>query len=334
VVKPSGAAAGQVPPVRFTRLEPRNWRVAADSPNVLVLDYCDFTSTGIDLRDVNTWRANWTLWQGHGFERPAWDNAVQFKTRIFDQNRFPPDSGFTAAFRFTVTDAAALRGLELALEEPGLYRVTLNDQEVDFRNAATWLDPHIRSVVVEKLARAGDNVIQITGRPFDVRMELENVYLRGNFAAVPADKGFKLAAPTRLDFGSWAKQGRPFDGGSALYESEIEAPAGAGMLRVGLGKFEGSVAEVLLDGKRAAVLGWPPYTAEITASPGRHTVGVRVVSTPRNVFGPFHNRMKPRMRAWPAAWADFPEHQPPGSQYDVLDYGLMEPFEVSAGERK
>ncbi len=334
VVKPSGATPAAAPPVRFTRLEPLNWKIAADSPNVLVLDYCDFTTAGIDLRDVNTWRANWVLWQAHGFERPAWDNAVQFKTRIFDQNRFPPDSGFTATFRFTVADAAAMHGLELALEEPGLYHITLNGQEVDFRNAAAWMDPHIRTVPVEKLAKPGENVIQVTGRPFDVRMELENVYLRGNFAVVPSSKGFKVAAPSRLDFGSWAKQGRPFDGGSTLYESEIEAPAGAGMLRVELGKLDGSVAEVLLDGKRAAVLGWPPYSAEFAASSGRHTVGVRVVSTPRNVFGPFHNRMKLRMRAWPAAWADFPEHQPPGSQYDVLDYGLMAPFEVSAGERK
>jgi hypothetical protein len=40
-------------------------------------------------------------------------------------------------------------------------------------------------------------------------------------------------------------------------------------------------------------------------------------------MGPFHNSTKPRMRAWPAAWAEFPEKQPPGSAYDVLDYGLM-----------
>jgi len=73
------------------------------------------------------------------------------------------------------------------------------------------------------------------------------------------------------------------------------------------------------------VLGWQPYVAEFPASAGKHTVAVRVISTPRNLFGPFHNRAKPRMRTWPAAWADFPERQPAGSDYDLLDYGLMAP---------
>ncbi len=330
VVKPAGPAARPKPATQLARLQTGAWNIAADSPNVLVLDYCDFAGAGLDLRGINTWRANWLLWQNHGFERPAWDNAVQYKTRIFDQNRFPPDSGFEATFRFEVAGAEALRGLELAVELPDLYKVTLNGQAVAFDKTALWLDPHIRYAPVEKLARTGENVVKIAGRPFDVRMELENVYLRGNFAVEAAARGFRLAAPAKLEFGSWAKQGRPFYGDAATYETQVEVPTGAGRVRVELGKWEGSVAEVLLDGKRAAVLGWPPYAAEIAAAPGRHAVAVRVVSTPRNVFGPFHNRTKPRMRAWPAAWADFPEQQPPGSQYDVLDYGLLEPFRVSS----
>jgi hypothetical protein len=32
-----------------------------------------------------------------------------------------------------------------------------------------------------------------------------------------------------------------------------------------------------------------------------------------------------------AAWADFPERQPTGDAYDVLDYGLMKPTIVSGG---
>jgi hypothetical protein len=36
------------------------------------------------------------------------------------------------------------------------------------------------------------------------------------------------------------------------------------------------------------------------------------------------------MIAWPGAWSQFPEHQPPGDQYDQLDYGLFEAFPVEA----
>jgi hypothetical protein len=36
------------------------------------------------------------------------------------------------------------------------------------------------------------------------------------------------------------------------------------------------------------------------------------------------------MIAWPGLWTEFPEHQPAGAQYDLLDYGLLEPFVVEA----
>jgi hypothetical protein len=36
------------------------------------------------------------------------------------------------------------------------------------------------------------------------------------------------------------------------------------------------------------------------------------------------------MIAWPGFWTEFPEHQPAGAQYDLLDYGLLEPFVVEA----
>jgi hypothetical protein len=333
VVKKTGTSARARPEPRLTRLEPREWKITAVAPNVLVLDYCELAVAGQEHRDVNTWRANWNIWRAHGFERPAWDNAVQFKTRIFDRNRFEASSGFEATFRGEAADAAALRSLELAIESPELYRVTLNGTPVSFEGAARWLDPHLRSAAVGQWAKTGENVIQLTGRPFDVRMELENIYLRGDFAVLPAEKGFRLGAPRRLGFGSWAGQGFPCYGDAVAYETEVEVPAGAERLRVELGAWEGSVAEVLLDSRPVARLGWPPYVAECRAAAGRHKLVLKVVSTPRNVFGPFHNPTHPRMRAWPAAWAEFPERQPAGAAYDVLDYGLMKAPVINALSR-
>jgi hypothetical protein len=199
--------------------------------------------------------------------------------------------------------------------------VKVNGTPISFLASKRWKDPHIRAVSIEKAAKAGANTITIAAHPFDVRMELENVYLSGNFKVEAEDRGFRLAAPAPLRLGSWAAQGYPFYASAMRYETEVSTSKGT--LRVDLGDWQGSVAEILVDGKRAGVLGWQPWRAEVPVSAGRHTVAVRVVSTPRNLFGPFHNRTKPRMRAWPAAWADFPEHQPAGAQYDVLDYGLM-----------
>jgi hypothetical protein len=318
-------------PAQFTPLQAAHWLAQPDSANVLVLDYCDLQVAGMDISDINTWRANWLIWQNHGFDRPAWDNAVQFRKRVFDREPFPANSGFVATFRFQVTDPAVTKGLELALEVPELYQVSLNGQTVSFAEGTCWLDPRIRRTAVGHLTRPGENIITVRGQPFDVRMELENLYLLGAFGIVPGARGFSLGAAPKLSLGAWARQGYPFFFGTVLYETEVIVPDGKKLLRVELGPWAGSLAVISLDGKDADHLGWPPYSTELPISPGRHKVGVRVVATPRNLFGPFHNPAKLRMKAWPAAWAEFPEHQPPGSAYDVLDYGLMEPPTLSAG---
>jgi len=320
---------GRKAPDNFRPLAADTWQARADAPNVLVLDYCDYRVQGVEVKDANTWAANWDIWQKHGFERPAWDNAVQFRTRVFDRNRFGSGSGFSATFRFEVAAAAALAGLELAVEAPELYRVWLNGQPVDFAAAAAWMDPHLRSAKVEKLARAGVNEVTMVGEPFDVKMELENLYLRGRFAVEAAGKGFRIAAPRELGFGSWRTQGYPFYGDAVTYTARVAVPPGARRLKVELPEWSGSVAAVLVDGKPAATIGWQPFAAVVDAAPGLREVAVRVVSTPRNVFGPYHNPVKPRMRAWPAAWAEFPARQPGGAEYDLLDYGLMGPPTLS-----
>jgi hypothetical protein len=331
VTKASKASAPAPESVRFSPAETGDWRIAPDAPNVLVLDYCSLKLPQAEHDDTNTWRANWLTWQAHGFERPAWDNAVQFKTRNYDRNRFPKESGFEATFRFEVRDAAAVKGLRLVVEVPELYRIEVNGVPVAFDGAPAWIDARFRAADISGVARAGRNEVRLVGRPFDVRMELENIYLIGDFAVDPAGKGFALAAPRSVAFGSWAKQGYPFYGQAVEYETRVLVPAGADRLKVGLGDWQGSVAEVLIDGARAALLGWPPYEASFAAAPGEHRVKVRVISNPRNLFGPFHHPDKPRMIAWSDSWGYFVEHQPAGSGYDLVDYGLAGPPAISVG---
>ena len=333
LVSRDAAVAKTVPastPGKGRELPLQEWKVTRASQNVLVLDYCDLRLAGRTYEDINTWDANWKIWQAHGFERPAWDNAVQFRRRVLDLPPFPADSGFEATFHFTVADAAALKGAELALELPELYKVTLNGSPVDFAPAERWLDNHIKSIGAEPLLKLGENIVRVTGTPFDVHMELENIYIRGNFAAQAEERGFSLRTPQPLELGSWQKQGLPFYYDSVLYEARVDVPRGTRTLRASFPNWQGSVAEVLFDGKRVETVGWQPYVCEMPAAPGAHTVALRVVSTPRNLFGPFHNPTKPRMIAWPGAWSEFPEHQPPGAKYDLVDYGLMERFRVEA----
>jgi hypothetical protein len=295
-----------------------------------VLDFCDLSVNGRSFEDVLVMEGAKALFREHGFDGDPWEMAVQFRTEVLDQNTFGPDSGFAATFRFQVADLRAARGLRLAVEAPERYAVTVNGQAIDFTSAERWLDPHLRHAPIESTVRRGENLIQITGRPFDVRMVLEAVYLLGDFSLRPAAKGFELAASTPLDFGSWARQGRPFDSSSVAYDTKVDVRGPATTLRVELGRWHGSLAEVLVDGKRAALLGWPTWSVDVPLAAGAHRVAIRVAGTPRNVFGPFHDpRPEPRV-LWPGHWALFADKTlPAGSEYDVEDYGLFEPPRLS-----
>jgi hypothetical protein len=162
-------------------------------------------------------------------------------------------------------------------------------------------------------------------------MELENIYLLGDFQLSPQTKGFSIQEGLGdWGFESGTRNGYPFYSGIVQYSTEVKLQGDERHLSIQLGEWQGSLVEVMIDKKTAKILAWPPYRAEIDLeTPGTHLVGVKVVSTPRNLFGPFHHPDKLRMRAWPAAWSDFPEHQPAGNLYDFIDFGLLQKPEIT-----
>ncbi len=332
IARTRAAAPAKPAAITWTPQPSSDWTVKApDGDNPLVLDYCDLQIGKESFANINTWRANWLIWQRHGFERPAWDNAVQFKRAVLDRNRFAKDSGFTATFKFQLDTATVPPKLDLAVELPELYRITVNGKPVSFATAKEWLDPHLKRISIAAVARTGENIVEIAAAPFDVHMELENIYVLSSESVVPSATGFRIAPAAPVNSGSWTRQGWPFFAGSMTYTRRVQVPAGDTRLKLDLKEWNGSVARVLCDGKAVGLLGWPPYSAEFAVTPGAHDITIEVVSTPRNVMGPFHHPAKLRMRAWPAAWAEFPDHQPAGAGYDFIDYGLLSEPLVSTG---
>ena len=55
---------------------------------------------------------------------------------------------------------------------------------------------------------------------------------------------------------------------------------------------------------------------------GKNQIQLRVCGTFKNLMGPHF--VKARGTAWPAMWQESPEFMPEATEYDFLDYGLME----------
>jgi hypothetical protein len=323
-----------------TPLEIRSIR--ANNLNVLALDYCDAKFGSTELRGVHHGVASTGIARAHGFERPVWDNAVQYKRSLLDQDHFGKTSGFEAEFPFEVTTIPS--HLELAVEYPSLYKIAVNGHRVAVERGHTWLDQWIKSVDVTRFIQQGTNRVTICARPFQIRMELEPIYLRGEFGLEPVERGFRLVAARPLALGSWRKQGMPFYGDAMVYEFRCQRNIAVGsgprhVLR--LGDWAGSVASINVNDREAGIIAWPRantvqggYELDITdfLRQGQNVIRVVVYGTPKNLLGSFHYNTEsaldrkievPPRRTMIMKVEPPEEGPPPGEQYDQIDYGLF-----------
>lgn len=191
------------------RIYPNNIRVKRNSPNVLTLDYVDIKAGGEERKDIYTYQADQWVWKKHGFGKNPFDNEVQFRDRLLTKT-FPADSGFSAVYRFTVTEKVP-SPLYIVLERPDLYTVTCNGKPLrrpplagtqketpEFRD--WYLDKSFGKMDITSAAKVGENEIVITAQPLTIWSNVEPAYLLGDFSLEPAAKGFVVKPAKTLTF--------------------------------------------------------------------------------------------------------------------------------------
>jgi hypothetical protein len=299
------------------------------SPNVLTLDYCDLRVGGELDRDVYYYPAAEKAFRQHGFDGNPWNTAVQYKTTILDRNRFAPDSGFDATFFFEVDPGLSTAQLRAVVERPELWKVSVNGKPVSHRPGEWWLDLRFGVYDIADLVVAGRNAITLSARPMSVHNELEPVYLIGDFAVLAQARGWTLVPPQALAVGVWKEQGLPFYADRVAYARDYELRRSASRIKVTLGRWNGTVAEVLVNGKSAGVIAWQPYEVDITelVVDGKNRIEVVLIGSLKNTLGPHHGKIN-RGLVSPWSFRSAPEHQPAGTAYDLDAYGLLAEFSV------
>jgi hypothetical protein len=323
LIHDQGSPTSARPAPAWSELASSNWTAEREGPNTLVLDYVDLSVNGLDYKGLHTTAASDWNYRGHGFASNPWAGISMFRQNFIEEGRYAPGGGFTAVYRFTVNDPAAIPGMELALERPDWYTVKVNGSPIDFRTAPQWLDRQIRRAPIAAHVKAGENVIEMSAAKFDALMEIEPAYVLGNFRVAPAARGFTISREdTPPSFGAWTTQGMPFHSGWLKYTTKIST--GAGMLKIELPDWLGSVADIRLDGKPAGAIAWQPYSLETRVAAGDHTLEVRVAGTPWNLFGPFfYGGERNNLIVWPGVTAlNAPAQQPAGAAYRTVGYGL------------
>ena len=297
--------------------------------NAVRIDYCDLRIGGSADRDLYFYAAQEKVFRHFGLGTNPWNTAVQYKTSILDKNHFPPGSSFEASFSFDVDAGLDASRLRAVVERPALWHVSVNGRLVESRPGEWWLDRAFGVYDIGSCVKPGTNVVSLQAEQMSVHHELEPVYVLGDFAAIAGARGFRLAAPTPVGLGPWKDQGLPFYPDAVSYSRTVNLEHRNGRYLVRLGKWNGTLAEVRVNGKPAGIIAWQPYQADITnlLHDGANEIQVAVYGSLKNLLGPHHGKINRGLTA-PASFRTAPEHMPAGSAYDMEGYGLMEDFRI------
>lgn len=292
------------------------------SPNIFALDWCRLHFNGRKEPWESVYAANERYWKHHGFDHPGWFMHIQYRDQLLRREKFVASpSGGTVEYTFNLGQGVATKGIRLAVERPDLWKVKVNSKVLSFTKAKAWRDPRLLATEAGAYLRAGRNTIELIADSFDIRQEIDQIYLLGDFAVSPASHGFTLRKPARgLKTGSWLGQGLPFYDDTVDYLFKL--PRTRGELILPADSWQGSVVEVETTTSCQTFYGPEIRTSIQSTEPW---VRLRITGLPKNLFGPWHDPKKMRKRAWAIAWhwGDTIPLPRPGKDYDLLDLGLL-----------
>lgn len=308
--------------------------INAESDNILVLNYLDLITPDRVMKDVYFMEALIALFHDFGIEfGNPWQHKIQYKTAYVDlDTTFNDTTGFEVEYHFQVargTDIQALDNVKAVVERPELWTVSVNDSLIEKEDGEYWIDVDFPVYKIGHLLEPGWNSITLKARRMSIFAEIMPVYILGDFVVRPKKKGFEIANGSLNALGSWKDSGYPFYPDKVSYTQEYIVEKGKAMFKVKLTGWNGTMAEVRVNNKKAGIIAWPPEELDVTQmlSEGKNEISVQIVGSLKNTFGYFYEDNNKWING-PHDWNRAPENQPGIDQYFLMDYGLFSPFSL------
>jgi hypothetical protein len=309
--------------------------VKRETDNIMMVNYLDLKTAKSDKKDVYFMNALIGLFEENGVAMGnPWQHKIQYKKTYLDLDTlFKDNSWFEASYHFNINanlDATVLKSIRAVVERPELWKVFINGNEVAKTEGSFWIEKSFPEFAVGEFLKPGKNTLTIKAPRMHILAEVMPIYLLGDFSVIPNEKGFEIAGGKINSLGSWKEAGLPFYSQKVAYSQNFSISKTDGTsFKVKLNKWNGTVAEVLVNGQPAGLIVWQPNELDVTSllKDGENEVTVKVTGSLKNTFGFFYQKND----GWifgPHSWNYAPEKAPAGSEYFLMDYGLMEPFEL------
>ena len=299
VVDPQGAALPPEPEdPRFSRLDAtgRGGEQAdyigpaclfhRTDPNILTLDQCRYRmKDGEWSEEMDLWRAQQQVREALGM-RQVFYNGLPQRYRWALESHPADGARVELRFQFAVRTVPA-SPVDLVVENPQGMGILLNGQAVSNQVVGWYLDRSFERVTLP-LFRVGPNELILDISGYTNYMELEDIYLAGDFAVSPIRE--IRSEPPRLHFGDWTTQGYLHYAGGMVYHQPFDYDPTTRATLV-LGEVHAIEVAVHVNGQVAGHIPWKDANRfDLTPhlQPGANEIGIEVVSSPRNMLGPLH----------------------------------------------
>ena len=310
-------------------------QVKRESDNILMVNYLDLKTAKSSKEDIYFMDALIGLFNENGVEMGnPWQHKIQYgKNYIALDTLFKDDSWFEASYHFRINPNVGeetLKSIRAVVERPEMWQVSINGHDVSKMEGTWWIDKDFPEYKVGEYVKSGINTLTLKAPRMNVFAEIMPVYLLGDFLVTPAKKGFEISNGNIANLGSWHSEGLPFYSQKVAYSQTFNVNKGdANGYKVRLQKWNGSIAEVWVNGESAGVIAWQPNELDVTPllKDGENVVTVKVFGSLKNTFGFFYNDNN----SWifgPHSWNYGPKEVPNASDYYLIDYGLFEPFQL------
>ena len=297
------------------------------------MDFVDLKSKNIDMKETYFMKAMHALYDSSGFRMGnPWQHKIQYKQDYLALDTFKTGSGFELTYHFNMAanaDLNSLGNLDVVVERPELWDVYLNGSKLS-KSDKWWIDREFFRFPVAGFLKKGSNVLTLKAAKMSVHAEVMPAYLVGDFKLTPLKQGFEVTNGSIDQLGSWKALGHPFYSQQVSYNQKYKSLQSGKGYQIKLNRWNGTMAVVYLNGKKAGLITAPPYEFSLPASilAGENTVGVEVIGSLKNSFGFFYKSSAGKWIIGPGDWDTAPKSLPAFEQYLLPDYGLFEPFSL------
>jgi hypothetical protein len=313
-----------------------NFAFKRESDNIMMVNYLDLKTAKSEKKDVYFMNALIGLFEENGVEMGnPWQHKIQYKKTWLEMDTlFKADSWFEASYHFNINsdlDATAMKSISAVVERPELWKVFINGNEVNQTEGSFWIDKNFPQFDIGEFLKQGKNTLTIKAPRMHILAEVMPVYLLGDFSVQPAKQGFEITGASLFNtLGSWREAGLPFYSQKVAYSQNFNVSKTDGTsFKVKLNKWNGSVAEVFVNGKSAGLIAWQPNELDVTSllKEGENEITVKITGSLKNTFGFFYQK-NDNWIFGPHSWNYSPEKVPAASEYYLMDYGLFGPFQL------